>query len=180
MAPKLVTAAAVAVTAVAVALPATAPAAKRCANKKEAKGCKLPVGATYRAGDPSTTKSSQLQIDREFSRAQGFVPVTCTGGPPGSTRGGDRGFPVDRKLDLPGRLKVGRTYRSRWQFDTVSSDGRTRSTADYRVKVTIKGAKRATIRFDYDLASGPAEPTPESSPPHHCTGAVTRTAKRVL
>jgi hypothetical protein len=108
MASSRLTAAALALTAAVVAFPATAPAAKRCATKKEAKGCRLPAGATYRAGDTSSTKQSQLQIDRQFSRAQGFVPVTCTGGPPGATTSGDRAFPVDPEhLDLPGRLKVG-------------------------------------------------------------------------
>src|SRR3712207_3231260 len=153
--PRLCAALALALVACVALLPAVpAPAAKRCAAKKEQRGCRLPDGATFETRSSDQLKPAMLQVFRTASVARGIVPVTCQGS---GSPGGNAGFPVGEKLNLPGRPRVGKTYRSRWTFDEVSPDGRTRSVGDYAVRAKIVSAKRVKLTLSYDLESRAAD-----------------------
>ena len=163
-----------------VALPAAAPAAKKkCAPKKEEKGCKLP-DAQFEGGKAGSAKYALLLVSSSGAhRLQGTVPLACTGGTPGSSSGGTSLFPVDEKLNLPKRLVVGKSYSKRWQFDEVSPDGRTHSVGDYSYTLKVTSAKKVTARFSSSLVQQAAVPEERMNPPRDCKGSSTHTLKRV-
>jgi hypothetical protein len=157
--------------ALAVVLPvaAEAPAAKRCKKYKEKSGCKLPAPAGY----ASTGNLFTLTVGKPASDANGRFGIRCTGGGRPDSEA-EVEWPIDERLNFPGRPKVGQTYDVE-ALDTNPPDGSGRvSSYEWRGKLVIKSAKKATLTLSYKFSNGN-----DAVGFQTCTGEQKRTLRRV-
>ena len=140
--------------------------ARTCKKFKEQRGCRLPNPSGY----ASTGNIFTITISRKASDVNGRFSVACTGGdqPPGSI---EVEWPIDEKLNFPGRPRIGVTY----DVGSITDNNSGPDLAGYEWKgeLRVTSAKKVSQKLSFSSVSGKADN------PRRCEGSATKTLRRV-